>query len=89
MLGSWGGDDGTMSVEDVGMGVGYFRFSGSSWEGDTRARRLAGRGRHGEDENGSNAGSNEGAGRFTPATGDTGNRILLGEELMAVECRYP
>lgn len=41
--------------------------------------RLAGRGRVGE-EKGSNAGSKEGAGRLTPATGGTEDLWLLGEE---------
>ena len=58
-------------VEEVGTGVGYF------WTlflpfGDSRATRLAGRGREG-DEDTSKAGSSDGAGagRLTPATGDT------------------
>lgn len=27
VVGNWGGDDGMMPVEDVGMGVGYLLFS--------------------------------------------------------------
>jgi hypothetical protein len=43
---------------------------------------LEGRGKPGDEENGSNAGSNEGAGRFTPAVeGKLGWAfILLGDE---------
>lgn len=44
-----------------------------------RARRLAGRGND-EGDSGSNAGSSDGAGRLTPATGATGSLPLPGEE---------
>ena len=42
-----------------------------------------GRGNCGEDE-GSKAGSSEGAGRFTPATGEIVKGTCLGEELILV-----
>lgn len=76
-------------VEDVGIGVGYFCFSLFNLDGDTRAKRLLGRGKDGEDGNGSNAGSNEGAGRFTPATGGTGSGRLLpfGEESILADTK--
>lgn len=41
-----------------------------------------GRGKDGEDDRGSKAGKSDGAGRLTPATGETENRLLLGEESM-------
>ena len=47
VLGSWGGDDGIMPVEDVGIGVGYLDFLPS--DGDVRDR-FVGRGKEGEDE---------------------------------------
>lgn len=40
---------------------------------------MAGRGKD-EGDRGSNAGSNDGAGRLTPATGATGKLPLLGED---------
>lgn len=72
-----------MPVEDVGIGVGYFSLSRPYFEGDARAR-FAGRGKQGE-ENGSNAGSSDGAGRLTPETELTrGSEPFLsgGEEFM-------
>jgi len=76
--GNCGGDEEITPVEDVGIGVGYLCFS-LYFEGETRATRFAGRGRDGEEENGSNAGSNDGAGRFTPATAGTGSVGFLPE----------
>ena len=62
-----------MPVLEVGMGVGYFRYALAV------ACRFAGRGRAGDEENGSNAGSRDGAGRFTPAVdGSEGSNDLLG-----------
>lgn len=47
---------------------------------------LAGRGRAGEEEKGSKAGSRVGAGRFTPAAGRAGwEFILLGDESMIAD----
>lgn len=69
-----------MRVEEVGTGVGYsclWCFAGDAW-----VRCFAGRGRAGEEENGSNAGSNDGAGRFWPATGETGKGTWCGEGMM-------
>jgi hypothetical protein len=64
-------------VLEVGTGVGYLR---NAFE---VACLFAGRGKPGEEESGSNAGSNDGAGRFTPATdmeGRVGSRALVSEE---------
>ncbi|KAL8728784.1 MAG: hypothetical protein Q9166_005162 [cf. Caloplaca sp. 2 TL-2023] len=75
-----GGEDEGIAVDDVGMsGVGYFWCMLSHLEGDSRAMRLAGRGSVGEGK-GSKAGSREGAGRLTPATGGTEDLWLLEEE---------
>lgn len=75
-----GGDEEGMAVEEVGSsGVGYFWCMLSHVERPACAMRLAGRGSVGEGK-GSKAGSNEGAGRFTPATGGTEDLWLLGEE---------
>lgn len=41
---------------------------------------MLGRGNCGEEKKGSKAGRREGAGRFTPATGETGRGMLCGEE---------
>ena len=58
-------------MEDVGTGVGYFDcFSRIRFAGDAIARRLAGRGNAGDEDNGSKAGSKEGAGRFCPRNGE-------------------
>lgn len=66
---------------DVGAGVGYLRKAFEvAW-------RFDGRGSPGDEESGSNAGSNEGADLFTPAVeGRVGSRALVsleGEESMA------
>jgi hypothetical protein len=53
-------------VVEVGTGVGYFCIACSRAEGEDRACLFEGLGRPGEDEKGSKAGSNVGAGRFTP-----------------------
>ena len=68
--GNCGGDEEITPVEDVGIGVGYLCFS-LYFDGEMWATRFAGRGRDGEEEKGSNAGRSDGAGRFTPATGET------------------
>lgn len=68
-------------VDEVGTGVGYIEAARSS----SRATRFWGRGRDGEELNGSNAGSNE-AGRFTPATGAT--ELLLGGEDSMVRVKH-
>lgn len=77
--GNCGGDEEITPVEDVGIGVGYSCFS-LYFDGETRATRFAGRGSDGEEENGSNAGSNDGAGRLTPATGETTSAGFLPAE---------
>lgn len=81
VLGGSGGDEGTMPVDEVGMGVGYNSCSRSKGEGETR-RRFGCGGKDGE-EWGSKAGNRDGAGRFAPATGGTGSLSLLGGELIA------
>lgn len=50
----------------------------------SRATRFCGRGREGDELNGSKAGSRD-AGRFTPATGAT--ELLLGEDSMVQDTR--
>lgn len=75
-----GGDEEGITVDDVSRsGVGYFCCRISHLEGESWAMRLAGRGRVGEAK-GSKAGSNEGAGRLTPATAGTEDLWLLGED---------
>lgn len=69
-----------MPVEDVGSGVGYFCSTFLCPDGDSRLIRFDGLGSVGEDGKGSNAGSKEGAGRFTPATAEPGDFGPLGEE---------
>jgi len=63
-----GGDEERMPVLEVGIGVGYFRYALPPTE-PARAWRLAGRGRPGEEERGSNGGSKVGAGRLVPVAG--------------------
>jgi hypothetical protein len=60
-----GGEDVRMAVDDVGTGVGYVTSS-------LRASRFrfGGRGRVGDEENGSKAGSRDAVGRLLPASGD-------------------
>jgi hypothetical protein len=65
-----GGEDERTPVVEVGIGVGYFWIACSRSEGEDRACLFDGLGRPGEDENGSKAGNNVGAGRFTPDVGD-------------------
>jgi len=61
-----------MPVLEVGTGVGYLEKALAT------ACRFIGRGRPGDEERGSNAGSREGAGRLTPATeGSDGSRARL------------
>ena len=84
-----GGEEDIIPVEEVGTGVGYFWLEGTFSDGKTRAWRFAGRGKPGEEENGSNGGNNDGvgAGRFTPATGDTGPVARFGVDfIMLVQC---
>jgi len=79
-----------MPVVDVGIGVGYFWYAASRSEGEERACLFEGRGKPGDEENGSNAGSSDGAGRFTPEIGGKlgWEFILLGEEsIMAEGCQ--
>lgn len=57
-------------MSDLGHGCNL-----SSSVGETRVR-FGGRGKEGDDEEGSKAGNNEGAGRFVPAT------VLQGKELI-------
>lgn len=68
-------------MEEVGTGVGYFCCLDFHLGEEPEAMRLAGRGRVGEAK-GSKAGSNEGAGRFTPAAWDVEDLWLGGEESM-------
>ena len=80
-----GGEEERIPVVDVGIGEGYFRYASSWCEGECLACRLAGRGSAGEEEDeeeGSKAGSRDGAGRFTPAAEEVFAcmLILLGEE---------
>ena len=69
------------------MGVGYFWKAASRSEGECCARLFEGRGKPGEEESGSKAGSNDGAGRFTPAIdGKVGWAFnLLGDESIMTE----
>ncbi len=85
-----GGDDERIPVVDVGIGVGYFRYA-SRLDGDDTACLFEGRGRAGEEDRGSKAGSSEGAGRLTPAVaGEDARRfILLGEESIMTTVRVP
>jgi hypothetical protein len=82
-----GGEEESIPVVDVGIGVGYLLYRASLCEGEDRACLLNGRGRPGELESGSNAGSSDGAGRFTPATrGKLEEALsLLGEESIRVD----
>lgn len=74
-----GGEEDRTAVDEVGSGVGYFcRLLSHAGEG-SRAIRLAGRGNVGEGK-GSKAGSREGAGRLTPATGGIEDLWLVGDE---------
>lgn len=70
-----GGLEERMPVLDVGAGVGYLK------KADAVACRFDGLGRPGDEERGSNAGSKEGAGRFTPwRVGSEGSRVLVRAE---------
>jgi hypothetical protein len=82
-----GGDEDRMPVVEVGIGVGYLPWAFSRSSGGEWALLLEGRGKPGEEENGSNAGSRLGAGRFTPAVdGRSGwELIFLGEESIIVD----
>lgn len=76
-----GGDEDMIWVDEVGTGVGYIETM--PWS--SRATRFCGRGRVGEELNGSKAGSKD-AGRFTPATGAI--ELLLGGEDSMVREQY-
>ena len=75
-----GGDDDRIWVDDVGRGVGY--FDTTPWF--SRATRFWGRGREGDELNGSKAGNRD-AGRFIPAIeallwrGDDDSIVFQGE----------
>lgn len=58
------GEEVGIRVDEVGTGVGYVTFL----EGDSRILLLT-RGKAGEGDSGSNAGSNDAADLLTPATG--------------------
>lgn len=64
-----------MPVAEVGRGVGYFKYA-SCREGEYNACRFEGRGNPGDEDSGSKAGSNDGAGRFKLATGGSVGNIL-------------
>ena len=87
-----GGEDESIPVVlDVGIGVGYLclsfqllsegAFLGERWMGEELRTRLYGRGRGGDDEYGSKAGSSDGTGadRLTPAIDGTARMCRLGE----------
>lgn len=75
-----GGEEEGIIVVEEGIGVGYWRSLLPNFAGDAWGRRFIGRGRAGEEDKGSNAGSRVGAGRLTPATGETGKGTCCGEE---------
>ena len=78
-----GGEEDGRRVEEVGIGVGYNCLPDVAGAGgDAWARRFVGRGRDGEEEKGSKAGSSDGAGRFMPATGEGGKGTRCGEEVI-------
>lgn len=80
VLGSCGGDDDGIYVEEV-AGSDLGKLPSSSSNEETR-ERFAGRGKDGDDDDGSNAGNSEGAGRFMPTIEEPGNFTLLDEELI-------
>ena len=87
-----GGEEDRIPVVEVGTGVGYFWKAFSRSKGEYRACLLDGRGSPGEEE-GSNAGRSDGAGRFTPAVEAGGfwplrALILLGEESMITDISW-
>jgi hypothetical protein len=86
-----GGDEDRIPVVDVGIGVGYFWYAASRCDGEKTACLLEGRGKAGEEDRGSKAGNNEGAGRLTPAVAgeDACRLILLGEESIMATVREP
>lgn len=78
LLGSCGGDDDGIYVEEVARSdPGKLPLSLSNEE--TR-ERFVGRGKDGDD--GSNAGNSDGAGRFVPTIEEPGSFTLLGEEFI-------
>lgn len=72
---------------EVGTGVGYLV------KAPVVAWRFAGRGRAGDEERGSKAGSSDGAGRFTPVVlGSDGSNVLVipgGEESISMALLVP
>lgn len=80
VLGSCGGDDDGIYVEEVAISdFGKLPLSSSNEE--TR-ERFEGRGKDGDDDEGSNAGNSDGAERFVPTIEEPGNFTLLGEEFI-------
>ncbi len=57
-----GGDEDIIPVVEVGIGVGYFVYAAADLVGEHIL--FDGRGKPGEEDNGSKAGSRDGAGRF-------------------------
>lgn len=80
VLGNCGGDDDGIYVEEVAISdFGKLPLLLSIEE--TR-ERFVGRGKDGDDDEGSNAGNSDGAERFVPTIEEPGNFTLLGEELI-------
>lgn len=80
VLGSCGGDDDGIYVGEVAISdFGQLPLSLSNEE--TR-ERFVGRGKDGDDDEGSNAGNSDGAERFVPTIEEAGNFTLLGEEFI-------
>lgn len=77
-------------MAEVGIGVGYLIEPDPRPEGELRAL-LSGRGKTGEEDCGSKAGSKDGAGRLTPATGGKlrWEFILLGDEFIITKDIHP
>ena len=81
-----------MAVDEDGTGVGYLRIWASCSAGDTRASLLAGRGKGGEDEKGSKAGSSgegaaAGAALLTPATGGMPGESIVQRGKVKGQCQ--
>lgn len=68
---------------EVGIGVGYLRKALDV------ACRFMGRGKPGDEDSGSNAGSRDGAGLLTPAVvGSEGSAAMLVERGESITVRY-
>lgn len=80
VLGSCGGDDDGIYVEEVAISD-FEKLPLSSSNEETR-ERFVGRGKDGDDDEGSNAGNSDGAERFMPTIEEPGNFTLLGEEFI-------